>query len=109
MQALPAYLGPQNDSATLINFYRKVHPAGPGWTKIREMAGISTAETATWSHSDNIPLSLLGWAAGCAVIWSGLFTVGNVLYGRTGTAVLLMAVFLISGLTLVRVIKRLWT
>ncbi len=104
-----AYLGPQNDDATLINFYRKVHPAGPGWTKIRRMAGITDAEVADWSHSDNIPLALLGWAAGCAVIWSGLFLVGNVLYGRDEIAFALGAVLLLSGFVLVKVTKRLWT
>ena len=31
---------------------------------------------------DNIPRALLGWAAGCATIWSGLFLIGSMLYGR---------------------------
>ena len=26
-----AYLGPQTDEATLVSFYKKVHPNGPGW------------------------------------------------------------------------------
>ena len=30
----------------LINFWRKVRPAGPGWTKVREMAGAARAEAA---------------------------------------------------------------
>lgn len=103
-----AYLGPQTEEAALINFYRKVHPAGPGWRKVRAMAGVSEAEAAGWSQADNIPLSLLGWAAGCSVIWSGLFTVGNFLYGRTAYTVILASVFLLSGLVLIRVVRRLW-
>jgi hypothetical protein len=66
--------------------------------------GADAARTA----GDNIPLALLGWVAGCATIWSALFTVGNVLYGRTGYAVACLAVFLIAGTALVRVIGRLW-
>jgi SSS family solute:Na+ symporter len=103
-----AYAGPQTDPEALVRFYRKVHPAGPGWRKVREMAGITEKEAAEWSQVDNIPLSLLGWLSGSIVIWSGLFTVGNVLYGRWNFALLLALVFVISGTVLVRVTRRLW-
>ena len=96
-----------NESASLPEFYRRVRPFGPGWRRIREQAGIS-ADEARATH-ENIPLGLLGWVAGTAVIWSALFTVGNLLYGRTGTALVLAAVFTVSGLVLLRVIHRLWT
>ena len=56
----------------------------------------------------NIPLALLGWVAGCTVIWSALFTVGNFLYGRTNYALMLLAVFIVSGLVLLRVVNRVW-
>jgi Na+/proline symporter len=104
---LTAFLGPQTDRAILIEFYRKVRPFGPGWRRIRQEAGISEEE-ARATH-ENIPLALLGWVAGCAVIWSGLFTVGNFLYGRTMAALLLLGVFVLGGLTLVGVINRLWS
>jgi SSS family solute:Na+ symporter len=100
-----AYLGPQNDEKTLIAFYRKVHPAGPGWTAIRAKAGVPSSEDTDARH---FPMALLGWFAGCTTIWAGLFTVGNFLYGRTGYAVGLLAVFLVSSATLIRVINRLW-
>ena len=104
-----AYLGPKTDEATLINFYRKVHPAGPGWKHVREMAGVPANVAAEYARADHIPMSLLGWAAGCSVIWSGLFTVGNVLYGRWETVGMLTAVFVVSGVVLIKVIRRLWT
>ena len=101
-----AYLGPQTDRETLINFYRKVRPFGPGWEPVRIAAGLR-ADDARGSH-ENIPLALLGWFAGCTVIWSSLFTVGNFLYGRYGYALALFAVFSISGLGLLYVIRKLW-
>lgn len=103
---LAAYLAPQTDKQTLIEFYRKVRPAGPGWEPVREAAGISKAEAA--KTGDSIPLALVGWVAGCAVIWSSLFTVGNFLYGRTSYTIGLAAVFVVTGLVLLRVINRLW-
>src|SRR5436305_2913654 len=48
-----AYSGPQTDQATLVNFYRKVRPPGPGWRVVRAAAGISEAEAATWAQTDN--------------------------------------------------------
>ena len=103
---LAAYFAPQTDRQTLIDFYRKVHPAGPGWEMIRLEAGVTKEEAR--EHADSLPLSLLGWISGCMVIWSSLFVVGNFLYGRTSYALALLVVFLISGSILLMVINRLW-
>ena len=104
---LTAFLGPQTDRKVLIEFFRKIRPFGPGWTRIREEAGIPT-ETVTAS-SQNIPLALLGWVAGCTVIFSALFAVGNFLYSRMNYAFLLLGVFILSGMILLYVVKRLWS
>ncbi len=101
-----AFVGPQTDRATLLNFYRKVRPFGPGWEPVRAQLG--EADQSRVSSGENIPLALLGWAAGCTVIWSGLFTVGNFLYGRMGMALLLLAVFVAGALVLIYVINHLW-
>jgi Na+/proline symporter len=102
-----AFTAPQTDRQTLIGFYRKVRPFGPGWRLIRAEAGLPEQEAGD-SH-ENIPLALVGWVAGCAVVWSGLFTVGNFLYGRMTAALVLLAVFVIGGLVLLAVIRRLWS
>jgi len=101
-----AFLGPETDRRVLVEFYRKVRPFGPGWRRIREAAGIPDDE-AKAGH-ENIPMALLGWVAGCTMIWSSLFTVGNVLYGRAGYAIGLAGVFVVSALVLVQVIRTLW-
>ena len=90
----------------MIAFYKKTRPFGPGWKAIRKEAGISDVE-AKATH-ENIPLALVGWTSGVATIWSALFTVGNFLYGRLNYAFVLLAVFIVSGLVLMRVINRLW-
>jgi len=105
---LTAFIGPQTDRETLFNFYRKVHPFGPGWSRVRKEAGISAAEIATYAQQDNIPLAMLGWVSGSLVIWSGLFTVGNFLYGRMGYAAALLGLLVVSGGVLISVIRRLW-
>ncbi len=106
---IAAYAGPQNDQAMLIDFYKKIHPFGPGWRRIRSIAGVPEAEAVEYARRDNIPLALIGWSAGCAMIWSALFSVGNLLYGRMGLAAVLLAVFIASGSIVIRVVNKLWS
>jgi Na+/proline symporter len=103
-----AWLAPATDRRTLVEFYKKVRPFGPGWRQIRIEAGVYEAEAAESARHENIPLALVGWLAGSVLIWSSLFTVGNWLYGRTGYALALLGMFVASGLVLIRVIRRLW-
>jgi SSS family solute:Na+ symporter len=105
---ITAFVGPQTDLGTLIDFYKRVHPVGPGWRQVRLAANIPEAEVARFAKKDNIPLAMVGWVAGVAVIWSGLFTVGNFLYGRMGYGLALLTVLVASGLALIGVIRRLW-
>jgi Na+/proline symporter len=99
-----AYFGPPTDPEVLIDFWRKVRPAGPGWTKVREMAGAAGGQAPP--SGDNIPMALLGWVAGCTAIWAALFAEGNYLYGRMPQAILLFVVFLIAAVVLVAVLRR---
>src|SRR5439155_25045710 len=101
-----AYVGAPTDRAVLIEFYRRVRPPGPGWRAIRREAGVLERDVST---GGNIPLALVGWVSGCITIWSALFTVGTLLYGRMLQTVTLCAILIASGLTLIYVTRRLWT
>jgi SSS family solute:Na+ symporter len=80
-----AYLGPPTDPEVLKRYFDKVHPG-----------------------TEDFRLALVGWVAGCLTIWSALFTVGNVLYGRYSYAAMLGALFAIAGSTVIWVVRRLW-
>ncbi len=99
-----AYLGPRTDPGVLREFYRKVRPFGPGWARIRAEVGALPDDGA----AENIPRALLGWLAGCTMIWAALFAVGNFLYGRGGVALGLAALFAVSAAVLISVVKPLW-
>jgi len=103
---LTAFFGPETDRETLINFYRKVRPFGPGWRPIQRAAGFTDLDIA--AEHENVPLALLGWVSGCSAIWSALFTVGNFLYGRDLYAGILFAVFLFSSAVLAWTINKIW-
>jgi SSS family solute:Na+ symporter len=97
-----AYLAPQTDERVLIAFYEKVRPFGPGWRRIQAKSSAAVIE------GDNYPMALVGWIMGVTMIWSALFTVGNVLYGRTNYALILGGIFVVSGSIVIQIVKKLW-
>jgi hypothetical protein len=108
---ITAFVGPVTDHATLIAFVQKVKPVGAGWSALRAAAGISDAEVA---QENRIGAAFVGWIAGCVVIWSSLFAIGNFLYAsgdpsRLSTAWMLTAVLAVSGFVLLRVTQQLWS
>ncbi|MCL2119378.1 MAG: hypothetical protein FWH27_13230, partial [Planctomycetaceae bacterium] len=103
---MAAYLAPKTDMNTLIEFYKKVRPGGPGWEPVRKAAGLSIEEVR--DPEDNFPMALVGWTCGCAMIWSSLFLVGNILYGRTTFAILCGVVFAVSSTVVIRIVNKLW-
>jgi len=103
---IAAFLGAPTSRETLVAFYKKVHPAGPGWTVIRKEAGVSEDEAAL--HGDHMGMAFAGWISGCLVIWSSLFSIGNFLYGRISMALTLAVLTISSGSVLLYVIKHLW-
>lgn len=101
-----AWLAPATERSVLIDFYRRVRPAGPGWAPIRAAAGLPP--DATGHPGDSIPLALAGWSLGCAAVWSALFALGSLLYGRWTAAAVLAAVCGVSAGLLVRIVSILW-
>ena len=89
------------DDATLVAFYRKVRPAGPGWAAIREREQLPASP-------DSLPQQLLGMTMGVAWVYAALFGTGNILYGHVGPALLCLAVFLASSVGLWKVGRALF-
>jgi len=96
-----AYLTPATDRATLVAFYQRVRPAGPGWKDIRAEAGVAAAP-------DSIAQALLGWAMGCLLVYSALFGTGSFLYGKTSQGIFWVVMFVLSAAGLIRLVPRLW-
>ena len=96
-----AYLTPATDRATLVAFYKRVRPAGPGWNVVRAEAGVTAAP-------DSMPQALLGWAMGCLLVYSALFGTGSFLYGKTSQGIFWLVIFVLSAAGLIRLVPRLW-
>jgi Na+/proline symporter len=95
------FIAPPTDRETLVRFCRLVRPAGPGWAEIRREAGVT-------GSPDSLPMALLGWILGCFFVYAALFGVGSLLYGRTPQAVSWLAVWLVTGVALLKLVPRMW-
>ena len=95
------YLTRPTDDATLEGFYRRIRPAGPGWTRIRQRTGLGPSP-------DSLPQQFLGWMLGCLFVYSALFGSGSMLYGKWPQATVWSCCFVISGVWLVRLLRRMW-
>ena len=93
-----AYLTPATDRATLVQFYRVVRPAGPGWESIRREAGVGPSP-------DSLAQSVLGWVLGCVFVYAALFGTGSFLYGHTVVGIFWGVAFVISGVWLARIMQ----
>jgi len=96
-----ALVAPPTDRATLVAFYRRVRPAGPGWGAVRAEAGVGPSP-------DSLAHSLLAWVLGCVLIYAALFGAGTVLYGRWPQAAFWGVAFVASGAGLAALVPRVW-
>ncbi len=95
-------LAAPTERATLVRFYELVRPSGPGWAKVR-------AESAIQPAPDSLAQGVLGWVCGCSFVYSALFGTGSLLYGRMPQIYMWLAVFIASGLGMLRTLRGFWS
>jgi Na+/proline symporter len=95
------YLTAPVERQKLVEFYRHVRPAGPGWRAVREEAGVAASP-------DSLPQAFLGWVLGCMFVYAALFGAGGFIYGRVLVGVICAVLFVASGLGLARLLSAMW-
>ena len=66
-----------DDDETLVKFYKKTKPGGPGWKRIKDLAKLSESENnSEWI----VPRGILCMILGCFAIYSALFSTGYFIY-----------------------------
>jgi Na+/proline symporter len=94
------------DSDVLETFYKKTQPGGPGWDKIVNEAKANGTTIVAAKEGWSVPSGILAMLVGCVLIYSVMFTTGNLIYGNYTDALVLLGVSVISGLILIKLWKK---
>ena len=93
------FLTRPTDEATLDNFYRTVHPGGPGWAPVARRHPDVTADSGLGRLA-------LDWLVGVVLVYSTLFGTGYLILGWTGWGLACGAVALGAAVYLWRDLRR---
>ena len=95
------FMTPADEKETLIKFYKKTKPGGPGWNKIKEHITMSD-DKEEWI----VPKGIICMIIGCITIYSALFSTGYFIYGEISSALIFLLVTIVSGLILFKNAKK---
>jgi len=95
------YLTPPERLEVLERFCSKIRAGGPGWRKV---AAASTLPGV--SEGWDVPTGLLCMMVGCLAVWTALFGIGYILYGKMALGVVLVVVSVVSTVVLMRLAGR---
>ena len=90
------YFTPPDDEVTLRNFVKKVNPGGPGWVKYSD-----DISGKPWP----VPKGILSMVLGCMAVYGFLLGVGQLIYGQTGSGLLICALGTASSYGLLKLWK----
>lgn len=85
--------------ATLLAFYERVRPSGPGWRAIAVKSGIP-------DPGPPLPVRARDWVFGCVLVYGSLFGVGKCLFGQVGLGLALLAIAALAAVLLARDVRR---
>ena len=95
------YITPSDDTETLVKFYNKTKPGGPGWNIIKNNSGISN-QKEDWI----VPRGIICMIIGCISIYSALFSTGYLIYGEINLGLIFLLITIISGYLLFKYSKK---
>jgi solute:Na+ symporter, SSS family len=102
------FLTQPNSEETLRNFYRKIRPGGPGWKAVVDRAQKEGLELVKEKDMKwDVPTGILCMILGSMAIYSTLFAIGNLLYGKVVITLIFAGIAIVSTFILTRLWKKL--
>src|SRR4051812_17371331 len=87
---LTTFPPPPEPTETLVAFYRRVRPAGPGWEPVIAVAGVPRS-------TESIGRGIAAWILGCILIYALLFGIGCIILGPRMLGLGLIVAAAVSG------------
>ena len=92
-----------DDDETLVKFYKKTKPGGPGWKRIKDLAKLSESENnSEWI----VPRGILCMILGCFAIYSALFSTGYFIYGEITSGIIFLTTTIIFSYILFNISQK---
>ena len=92
-----------DDDETLVKFYKKTKPGGPGWKRIKDLAKLSESENnSEWI----VPRGILCMILGCFAIYSALFSTGYFIYGEIKSGFIFLTTTIVFSYILFNISKK---
>ena len=103
------YLTQAESKEVLQNFYKKIQPGGPGWSKVIDVARADKIELIDTNEGWSVPSGIIAMLIGCVLIYSIMFATGYWIYGNYKFAIILTGVAISSTFALSKVWKKIKT
>ncbi len=94
------FLTSPEPDATLDAFYMRVRPGGPGWARVSQRLGFGR---------ESIPggaMSFLNWGLGILLVYTALFGIGKIVFGRLLTGFELLDVAIVAFILIMWNLRR---
>jgi solute:Na+ symporter, SSS family len=89
---------PAEPTETLVAFYRRVRPSGPGWKPIAAISGVPPT-------SESLARQLVAWVFGCVLVYALLFGIGLLILGPRPLGAVLIVVACVAGVIVLKVFE----
>tara|TARA_R110002020_G_scaffold114593_2_gene263412 strand:+ start:26929 stop:28740 length:1812 start_codon:yes stop_codon:yes gene_type:complete len=97
----------QPESPTVLrDFYKKIQPGGPGWSKVVTEAKAENEELVTTKQKWSVPAGITAMLLGCVLIYTCMFATGYWIYGKYPLAIGLTVVAILAGILLSKAWNR---
>jgi SSS family solute:Na+ symporter len=93
---------PEKES-TLINFYQKTRPGGPGWKRIAKKAYPDETNPTSWA----MPIQILNVFIGSITVYAALFGIGSLVYKEWTQASIFIGVTIVGTYIIFKLFHKL--
>lgn len=97
------FVTPPTSDETLMSFYQKIKPQGPGWNTIAQRFHQNNPEQALVKNK--LPMEILCVVIAAITVYAALFAMGNVIYGNYNLGLELILVVVVGTIS----IFQLWS
>ena len=100
------FLTKPESNSTLFNFYAKIQPGGPGWSKIITKANALNKTIKSDQKPWSVPSGIVAMLLAMVLIYSALLATGYWIYGMYNFAIGLTLLAIFAGVFLIKIWKK---